>query len=496
MRKMMLKLLTSLLVCGILISARLRTHAEPQATHLTVYNQGLALVREQRRMIFESGLHPARIEEVPALLEPTSIFFKSLSHPGSVRVLEQNYDYDLVSQAKLWNKFVGKEVEVEVVDPETHKTLRKKGKLLSSGWIYGESGWVQNGSPIVEIDGKVYIQPPGQIIFPALSASEFLLRPTLSWMVDSRVSGEENVEISYITRGLSWDADYVVLLDSRDRGVDLAGWVTLRNRSGTAYRNARLQLMAGDVHLAPRNSAVLGGMREMAAKAADEAAPQFQEKSFFEYHLYTLQRPATILNDQTKQIELLNAGGIPVEKIFVYDGAPLRYGFYYDDVSSRENGSYGPQSNKKVWVMLEFANREKHGLGIPLPRGTVRVYKSDEDGSRQFVGEDWIDHTPKDEKVRLHLGDAFDVVGERKQTAFTMVVPGHVYDESFQIEVRNHKSEAVEVRVLEHLWRWNDWTITTASHKYRKLDSHTIEFPVKVGANQGQTITYTARYRW
>ncbi len=496
MKKRWFSYLVPLVVFGLYWSSSPNGYPEPKSTQITVYNQDLALVREIRKISLTQGIGQVRIDDVPALIEPTSLFFKSLTHPNAVQILEQNYDYDLVSQGKLRNRFLGKEVEVEMADPETHKTIRKKAKMLSTGWTFNGGGWSETGTPIVEIDGKVYVQPPGQIILPALSANQFLLRPTLNWMVQSRISGDEDTELSYLTHGLTWNANYVVVTDSKDTHLDLTGWVTLANKSGTAYPNARLQLMAGDVHVLLPKAEAYGAMQSMAARDEEKAASPFQEKSFFEYHLYTLDRPTSLLNDQTKQIELLSAYNVPMEKVFVYDGAPLSYGFYYDDVSYRENPTYGPQSNKKIWVMLEFMNKERDGLGRPLPKGTVRVYKTDDDGSREFIGEDQIDHTPKDEKVRLYLGDAFDVVGERKQTSFHEVVPHSVYDETFQIDLRNHKSEAATVRVVEHLWRWNDWTITKSSHSYRKIDSHTIEFPEKVAANGNTTITYTVRYKF
>jgi hypothetical protein len=300
------------------------------------------------------------------------------------------------------------------------------------------------------------------------------------------------VALSYLTGGLSWSANYVLLLAADEKKTGFTGWVTLVNQSGIGFQDATLKLLAGDVHRAQQPQPQRMYMKGEMGQAA---APQFQEKSLFEYHLYTLQRPATVADNETKQIELTSAPSVPVTKTYVYDGANLAgYGGWY--YGARENRDLGVPSNTKVGVYLEFDNRESAGLGIPLPKGTVRVFKRDTDGSAQFIGEDSIDHTPKDEHLRIKLGEAFDVVGERKQTAFRTIVSGHVYDESFEITLRNHKSEAIVVRVAEVLYRWSDWEIRAESTKHEKVDSQTVVFPVSVPADGESKLTYTVRYTW
>jgi hypothetical protein len=310
--------------------------------------------------------------------------------------------------------------------------------------------------------------------------------------LDAGQSGSQDTEVTYLTDGLNWHAEYVTSLTPEGDSMDLKAWVTIDNRSGATYREAKLKLIAGDVRrVRPRADYARGAVVEEKAMAAP--APQFSEEAFFEYHRYTLQRPATVKDNQTKQIELASAADVPVDKFFVYDGAQM--GRFYYGSQPYTQAQYGPSSNRKVFVMLEFLNSKASGLGIPLPKGTVRVYQSDEAGGTDFVGEDAIDHTPKDERVRLYIGNAFDIVGERKQTDFRKI-SRRVIEEGFEISLRNHKGEDVEVRVVEHLYRWSNWKVLVASHDYYKMDSRTIEFRVRVPANDEVKGTYEVRYSW
>jgi hypothetical protein len=351
------------------------------------------------------------------------------------------------------------------------------------------------GDVILEAeDGTITVLKLEQIkefTFPALPEG-LITRPTLVWQVESVEGGTQDVEVTYLTNGVNWQSNYIVVLADDDQSIDLDGWVTLDNRSGTSYKDAKLKLIAGDIHRAP--TADYRVEKEMVFEAAAAAPePQVAERGFFEYHLYEVQRPVTVKDQQTKQIEFVTGSDVPAEKFFVYDGAQLPYAGYYQPL---DDPSYGTASNKKVMVMLEFTNGEEEGLGVPLPKGTLRVYKKDIDGSTLLVGEDSIDHTPKDEQVRLYIGDAFDIVGERIQTDFKVEYDEDWMEESYEITLRNHKDEDIEVRVVEHLFRWTEWKILEASQDYEKMDSQTIEFQVPVEADGETVVTYTVRYEW
>jgi len=466
---------------------------------LTVYNSNMALVREERTIPFVKGLNRIVVPDIPATIDGTSLHFASLTDPSSVNILEQNYQYDLVHQAKLLEKYIGRDVEFVRMDEATKKEYTVKAKLLATGWQpqeqYGGSlyNYTYTGQMIVETNGKIEIGPPGRIELPNLSEG-LILKPQLEWLVNSSKDGRQNTEISYIANGISWRCDYVVLLDNTDSHLDLTGWVTLTNNSGTTFKDAGLKLVAGDVN---RVQEQRGYAAQLAMKSAEAMnAPQFQQKELFEYKLYALQRHTDLANEETKQIELTSGHHVPATKLFVYDGIADNWRLYYNNYSYRSQESFGQQSNKKVGVYVDFKNQEEAGLGIPLPKGKVRVYKKDDEGKEQFIGEDEIDHTPKDEEVRLYLGNAFDIVGERKQTSFKTIVSGHIIEESFEITLRNHKPEPVEVQVYEHPWRWSDWEIVKHNTEWKKVDQTTIDFPVKLKKDEEKTVSYTIRYVW
>jgi hypothetical protein len=463
----------------LMLAAGVGLLAQESRTMLTVYNQDLALVRQVRTLPVQQGIFPFRFEDVTTRIDATSVALETLSGPP-LSILEQSYAYDLVSDQKVLEKSLGRTVTFFERVGDLEKSFT--GKLLS----------VSGNRPVIQTPEGVYIGYPSRYMLDKLPEG-LIVKPTLVWLLRGERNGDQQVALSYLTGGLSWRANYVLLLTPDDRKAGFTGWVTVTNQSGIGFKDAVLKLLAGDVHRAERQEprpVLYAAAKEMAAPA-----PQFAEKSLFEYHLYTLQRPTTVADNETKQIELVSAPAVPVSKTYVYDGANLGgYGGWY--YGSRENRDLGVQSNKKVSVFLEFDNREAAGLGVPLPKGTVRVFKRDTDGSAQFVGEDAIDHTPKDEHLRIKLGEAFDIVGERKQTSFKVVVSGHVYDESFEITLRNHKSEPVNVRVAEVLYRWSDWEIREESTKHEKVDSQTVVFPVSVPADGEAKVTYTVRYTW
>ncbi|MFC2030016.1 DUF4139 domain-containing protein [Chloroflexota bacterium] len=453
--------------------------AQDEGLELAVYNQNLALVKDHRRLDLSQGLNDVRFADVAAQIDPTSVHFRSLDDPDGTVVLEQNYEYDIVGSAKLLQKYVDLEIGVVTKDGDEYT-----GTLLSGA----------DDVILQAADGQVTVIKLGQIqefAFPALPEG-LITRPTLVWQLESAGGGSQEVEVTYLTGGVNWRADYIVVLADDDRALGLDGWVTLDNRSGTSYPDAKLKLIAGDIHRAPEEGYVVEDeMRYAAMESAP--APQVEERAFFEYHLYEIQRPVTVKDQQTKQIEFVTGSEVPADKFFVYDGSQMRPRSYYQPV---DDPSYGTASNKKVMVMLEFENSEGAGLGVPLPKGKVRVYKKDIDGSTLLVGEDAIDHTPKDEQVRLYIGDAFDIVGERVQTDFRVDYDEDWMEETFEITLRNHKDEDVEVRVVEHMFRWVEWKILEESHRHDKTDARTIEYRVPVKADGETTVTYTVRYTW
>ena len=481
-------------------------------TQLTVYNQNFAAVKEIRNLELEEGENEVRVTDITAHLEPESVVLRELHQPDSVRILEQNYESDPLSEGLLLRKSEGKLLDFEIVLPTGEKQIIK-GRILRSGYVphtsafqlfgsqyaYQQTAYANpegGGQPIVEVNGKIQFGLPGKPIFDSLDPKAFL-KPTLLWKLWSSEAGKHEVEFSYLTGGMRWEANYNAVAPENGDTFDIVGWVTLENMSGKDFENASVKLMAGDV------ARVQPGEQEMSMRSADAvavggaAAPAVSERAFEEYHLYTLERPTSVLDREIKQVEFLRATNVPAERIYVYDGFKMdpRYrGWDYYNI--RNQAEYGTLSNPKVWVMLEFQNSKKSHLGMPLPRGKVKVYRRDVDARHEFVGEDQIDHTPEDETVRLYTGNAFDLVGERRQTNFKLDTNNHWADESFEIKVRNHKKERVKVRVVEHMYRWIQWEITSKSMDHTKTDARTVEFRPTIGAGGEATINYTVHYTW
>ena len=455
-----------------------RVAAQSGGVDLTVYNQNIALVKDKRTLALKAGTNQVRITDVASEIDPTSVQFTSLTDAAGTSVIEQNYAYDIVGSQKILQKYLDQNVSLVTEDGSQYS-----GKLLS-----GADDIILQGA-----DGQVTSVKAARVRdlkFPELPGG-LITQPTLIWLVNASRDGNQDAQVTYLTKGINWKANYVAVIDANDAAMDLNGWVTIDNQSGATYTDARLKLVAGDVRQVSPQPAAAYALDAARAPAPTEAPAQFTQQSFFEYHLYTLQRPATIQNRETKQIEFTHAANVPVSKIYVYNGASgLRFSGYQNSDSN-----YGKTSDTKVAVMIEFQNSEKNGLGIPLPNGTLRVYKADSDGGNQFIGEDSIDHTARDETIRLNIGNAFDVVGERKQTNFNKI-NDRTIEESYQIKVRNHKTEAVVVRVVEPLFRWSNWQITQTNQDYTKLDSQTIEYSVKIGPDAEGTVNYTVRYSW
>jgi len=481
-------------------------------TQLTIYNQNFATVKETRVLDLHGGENEVRVTDITAHLEPDSVVLRDLQDPDALRILEQNYESDPLSEGLLLRKYEGKVLDFEVTIPQTGEKRIVKGKVLRSGYVphasafrrYGRQYSARQtvysqpqggGQPIVEVDGKIQFGLPGKPIFDALGPKAFL-KPTLLWKLWAAAAGKHDVEFSYLSGGMRWEATYNAIAPEKGDTFDLIGWVTLENMSGKDFENASVKLMAGDVARArpeDERSLEYGALESR----SDVVPPAVTERAFEEYHLYTLPRPTTVLDREIKQVEFVRAARVPARRIYVYDGfQPDRSTRGWDSRTIRTRPEYGTQSNPKVWVMLEFRNAEGSNLGLALPKGTVKLYRRDVDNRNEFIGEDRIDHTPKDETVRLYTGNAFDLVGERRQTNFRLDTNNHWAEETFEIKVRNHKKETVEIRVVEHMYRWIQWELKEKSMPFQKSDARTIEFRPNVPAGGEAVITYTVRYSW
>jgi hypothetical protein len=446
------------------------TLADQTGVAVTVYNVNMGLVKDRRNIQLPGGTVDLRFMDIAAQIIPASVHIKSLADPESLLVLEQNYEFDLLSPQKLIDKYVGKEVKLYQKNPYSEREEVVSATILST-----------NNGPVYKIGDDITFNHPGRIIFPGLPEG-LIPKPTLVWLLENRRAATREVEATYLTGGITWKADYVVTLNERDTLASLSAWVTIDNRSGATYRNATLKLVAGDVNRV-RDEHGRDRVMSKAMLTGAVPAPQFKEEGFFEYHIYTLQRPSTIMDNQTKQISLATADSIPVRKEFLFKGDNS---YYYGAVA--ETGG-----KQKVEVYVEMANRKENNLGMPLPKGTIRVYKQDKDGSLQFIGEDAIDHTPRDEKIRLKLGNAFDVVGERKQTDWKKIA-GDTYEAAFEITLKNHKQEDITVKIVEPVP--GDWQMLDSSYEWKKGDAFAAEFLIPVKKDGETKLTYRVRMRY
>jgi hypothetical protein len=444
------------------------TSAQRDAVALTVYNQNFGLVREVRTLDLRSGRVALEYGDVASGIQPETVHIRPLGGPG-LQILEQNYQYDLLNPQKLLEKYVGRTVNVYRTNPQTGVDEAVAAEVLSV-----------NGGPILRIGDEITFNYPGRFGFPELP-DNLIAEPTLLWRLESG-GARQQVEVSYLTNSLNWKSDYVMVLNEDDDEAALTGWVTLTNQSGTSYENARLQLVAGDVQRVSGNVRPEAARAMMMSDVAQEAAG-FTERGFFEYHLYTLGRPADLMNNEQKQVTLLESDGFGVKKRLIFHGATHYFRGQYGQVTS----------NQKVGVYLDFENSERNGLGMPLPRGVVRVYKRDQDGAQQFIGEDLIDHTPRDEDVRIKMGEAFDVVGDRVQMDYD-VISGCVSESLWRIDLRNHKDEDVDVQLVEPVG--GDWQVLSTSHPYTRVDAWTFRMTAEVPANGASTVEYRVRVRW
>jgi hypothetical protein len=471
------------------------SHAAPGAVSPELLRQpgrgsvpGYAVVRQERGLEFSKGRNAVRFNDVAALIDPTTVVFESLTDGKGTTVLEQNYQFDLVSTEKLLQKYIDRPIAVEQVRGQATETFN--GTLLST----------QGGLVLRRDDGSVQVVPHNAgVKLPALPGG-LITRPTLVWDVDTQRGGTHRTRVSYQTQGMTWWSDYNVTYaegaNANSCRMDVGAWVSIVNQSGAGYADAKLKLVAGDVHRATAAGAAQVPASVGKMLRSEEKDNGFAEKAFFEYHLYTLGRLTTLPDNSTKQIELFPAARrVPCEKLLVYYGAPSGYrGFLPSPATDR---NYGVQSNRKVDVYLQFTNSEANGIGMPLPAGRVRVSKLDPaDQTLEFIGEDAIDHTPRNEKVLLKLGSAFDVVGERRQLDFRVDTSRKTMTEEIEVRLRNQKKERVEVLVKENLYRWVNWTITSKSHDYRKDDARTVIFPVVIDPERETVVRYTVQYSW
>jgi hypothetical protein len=454
---------------------RRSTLADQQSVAITIYNEDLALVKDTRKVPLDEGANRIALRDVSARMRPETAQLRSLTAPGALTLLEQNFDFDLLTPGKLLEKYVGRTVRVVKTHPTTGAETSETAQVLSA----------QDGV-VLKIGDRIETGVPGRIVFDGVPPN-LRDRPTLVSELTSRRGGTQDLELSYLTGGLSWKADYVAELNADDSAVDINGWVTLHNLSGTAYANARLQLVAGDVNRVREEMEMAKADGRVRMAVAPAAAPMAQE-ALFEYHLYTLNRLTTLADNQTKQVALLSAAAVPVTKELLVNGAD-----YYYRASVGEIGQ-----KLKAGVYVEFANRESAHLGQPLPKGVVRVYKRDSAGNAQFVGEDRIDHTPKNETVRLHLGDAFDVTADKKQTDFRRREPAnkasYVMESAYEVVVRNAKPEAVTVTVREPIP--GDWQVLDENQPHKKVAAGTAEWRLKVPAEGSTTLKYRVLVRY
>jgi hypothetical protein len=444
---------------------------------VTIYNSDLALIKDRRKINLPTGHVDLALRGVSARMRPETALLRNIRTPDALQVLEQNFNFDLLTPEKMLEKHVGQDVELVRMNPATGKETRQVATILST-----------NLGVVAKIDGRIETDPQGRYIFPAIPEN-LRDKPTLVTQINNRHQGNQELELSYLSRGLGWKADYVVELNSQDNALDLAGWVTLTNDSGTTYPNAKLQLVAGDVNQVPefeRYNRKRGVRMEM-AMAAPSPAPM-QEESLFEYHLYTLTHPTTIANKQTKQVSLLNASKVPVTKDLLFEGQDYYYRSAYKSLGNPI----------KAAVYIEFHNKTENNMGMPLPKGIVRVYKRDSNGNAQFIGEDRIDHTPKNEKIRLKLGEAFDVTARKTQVKYKKINFGHPYkyaaEITYRINLKNAKNKPVAVRVREPIP--GDWKILRESRKHEQVSSEIAEWRLEIPAEDSTVLEYKVRVRY
>lgn len=508
----------ALVLTPVLAAQQPAESASNPAAALTIYNQNFAVARTTINLDLHLGLNEVSTNQVTTELEPDSVILRDPSAGDSAkpsfRIVEQNYDAAVVTQDWLLQKYEGKTIQFEVaraVTPDGQPAADRivEGRIIRAPQPQGQNpygGYDPEGQPLVEVNGQMEFQLPGTPLFPS-STDGLLLKPTLRWQIDSDRAQKLAAEFAYITGGLNWEATYNVVTSnaaaagsspSTEENADVVGWVTITNRSGAEFPQARIKLMAGDVaKIQPiAFDRIVSGAVAMAAPMPSNNA--VTQKPFDDFHLYDLHRTVSLQNGETKQIQFLEANGVTIARSYLYDGADLereqRYNFGGQFIQQQNYGL--DASNTKVQIMQEIKNTDANHLGVPLPAGRIRLYRRDADGQMEFVGESVINHTPVEDTIKISTGSAFDIKGSRRQTDFYIDNGRRTLDEFFEIKLTNQKAEPVTVSVLEHLYRGDNWEIEQKSADYTRLDSHTIEFPVQVPAKGDATVTYKVRYTW
>lgn len=485
------------------------------APAITIYNQNFGVVRETIDLDLKAGSSVVSYSGTTVHLEPDSVILRDARGGRDLTIVEQSFRNDPISQGLLLNMYEGKTIDFRVVQGDVEKIV--KGKIVRSGYVPHVEAYQQYGAayqmrqqlmaygggggssqPIIEVDGKLRFSLPGEPIFPALG-DDSILEPTLTWKIETNQPGKFPAELAYVTGGMSWQADYNCVAPESGDVMNLTGWVTVDNQTGKTFDEAKIKLVAGDVNkIQPGQDQYLGMARREMAMESRAGGAMVTTKSFDEYHMYNLERPTTLRDRETKQVEFVRAENVRSKRVYVYDGAwidPSRWGYMnYEQI--RQNREYGTEKQPKIWVMREFKNDAASGLGMALPKGRMRFYRQDSDGQLEFTGENVIDHTPKDETVRVYTGDSFDLRGERRQVNFEANYDDDWLKESVEVKVRNHKKEAVEVVVVEHLYRGTNWEIEKNSQAFEKKDAQTIEFKVTVPPDGETVVTYLAHYTW
>jgi len=470
------------------------------------------VVRVRTPLDLKQGVNHIQLSDVTNYLEPDSVILRDPSGQYPLRIMEQDYRADPVSQQSMLHLYEGKQINF-LVTRNGHSEV-VSGKIIRSGYApprpptypYYSRRYGQRQippamrQPIIEVNGQLRFSLPGEPLFPALTEGS-ILKPVLSWVIESPKAGHVDAEFSYITSGLGWDATYNVIDPPQGKTLNLIGWVTMHNRSGMTFKNAKIDLMAGTVRKLPLQGygAAIGGVIGGLPSAQTlNLAPQVTQQPFDEYHLYKLHRSLTLHDQETKQVEFLRANGIKANLYYVYDGLKLPPNQYngWNMQMIRQNRDFGTEFTRQVRVYRSFANTEANHLGIPLPAGRLRFYREEQDGNLQFLGEAPIEHTSENETVRAYTGNAFDLKGARLRTNYVIDTMRHTLDESFKIRLSNHKTQIAEIRVDEHLYRGYTWEILQHSDPFVKMDSQTIEFRVEVPAGGEKTITYTVHYTW
>ncbi len=473
---------------------------------LTIYNQNFAVVRVMVPLDLKRGVTEVHLTDMTSNLEPDSVILRDPQGKHAFQIVEQSYRADPVSQGLLLALNEGKTIDFLVQTGDKTETVQ--GKIVRSGYTPAGVNYVQTQygtqqvgnagpeQPIIEVGGKLRFGLPGTPLFPSLS-DEAIVKPTLSWKIQSESAGHVDAELSYVTGGLNWDAAYNVVAPETSDLLGLVGWVTMRNQTGKMFENAHIKLMAGNVNKIQMGrgiafeSLVTGAMTFGGPRNSTEVT----EKKFDEYHLYELHQPVTLHDKETKQVEFTQASDVKSDRYYVYDGFKTDQRFQGWNMDMiRQQSEYGTASNNTVWVMREFANTKANHLGIPLPAGRIRFYRRDTDGHLEFTGENTIEHTAQDETIHVYTGTAFDLVGERRQMSYQ--INGRAIYESFEIKLRNHSKAPVEIRVQEHLYRGYTWTITEHSDPFKQTDSRTAEFRVQVAPGAEKVVTYTVHYTW